>query len=62
MPNHCTEQIREKIQTPIMGFTLYFLLHRHLFHTKGTGLQELPKEEMKRETRKYAGNANDSSL
>lgn len=41
-----------------MGFTLYFLLHRHLFPTKGAGLQELPKDEMKRENRKYSGNAN----
>lgn len=62
-PNHCTGQFREKIQTPNMGFTLSFLLHRHLFLRKGAGSQEeLPKDEMKRENREYAGNANASSL
>lgn len=62
-PNHCTGHFREKIQTPIMGLTLYFLPHRHLFLTKGAGLhEELPKDETKREDREYAGNANASSL
>uniref|UniRef100_A0A8C5JMZ3 Coiled-coil domain containing 83 n=1 Tax=Junco hyemalis TaxID=40217 RepID=A0A8C5JMZ3_JUNHY len=33
-----------------------------LFHTKETGLQELPKDEMKRETRKYAAKTDGKSL
>ncbi|CAN8195545.1 unnamed protein product, partial [Coccothraustes coccothraustes] len=34
----------------------------HLFHTKGAGLQELPKDEMKRENRKYAAKTDEKIL
>ncbi|XP_059694449.1 coiled-coil domain-containing protein 83 [Haemorhous mexicanus] len=34
----------------------------HLFHTKGAGLQELPKDEIKRENRKYAVKTHGKSL
>ncbi|XP_053788707.1 coiled-coil domain-containing protein 83 isoform X1 [Vidua chalybeata] len=34
----------------------------HLFHTKGAGLQELPKDEMKRENREYAAKTDGKSL
>ncbi|XP_005417817.1 coiled-coil domain-containing protein 83 [Geospiza fortis] len=34
----------------------------HLFHTKGVGLQELPKDEMKREKRKYTAKTDGKSL